>query len=193
MEQKEQELSEKESLAVILNMIQAAKTGIKDNSFYYLLWGWLVFIASITQYFLLAFDKAYASLPWMLMPVGGIITGIYSYRQKKTQHVKTYVDEFMRYVLTAFMASLLIVLACQFRLGLSTYPMIMLVYGIWLYISGGIIRFRPLMAGGIINWGFATGALFVDFKMQLLFLAMAVLLGYIIPGHLLKRKHSRYV
>lgn len=193
MEPKENKFTEEESLAVIVNMIQAAKTGIRDNSFYFLLWGWLVFIASLTHYALLWFGNEHASLAWMLMPVGGIITGIYSYRQNKTNRVTTYVDEFMKYVLTAFLVSLFIVLLFMFKLGLSTYPMIMMVYAIWLYISGGIIKFKPLMAGGIINWCFAMGALFVDFNVQLLFLAMAVLLGYIIPGYLLKRKYQQHV
>ena len=102
-------------------------------------------------------------------------------------------DEFMKYVVTAFLVSMLIVLFSMQKLGPNTYPMLLLVYGIWLYISGGTIKFKPLMAGGIINWAFAVGSMFVDFKMQLLFLAMSVLLGYIIPGHLLNRKYNQHV
>ena len=193
METNEKEFNEQESLTVILNMINAVKAGFYDNSFYFLLWGWLVFIASITNYVLLVTGQPNAEIAWMLMPLGGIVTAIYSYRQKKQQRVKTYVDEFMKYVVTAFLVSMLIVLFSMQKLGPNTYPMLLLVYGIWLYISGGTIKFKPLMAGGIINWAFAVGSMFVDFKMQLLFLAMAVLLGYIIPGHLLNRKYNQHV
>jgi len=192
MESKEN-LTEQESLHVIMNMIQAAKTGFHDNSFYFLLWGWLVFVASISHYTLLMMEKEYAAAAWMLMPLGAVITMVYSYRQSRERHVRTYVQEFIRYVLIAFLVCLCIVLVFQSKLGLNTYPMVMLVYGIWLFISGGAIRFKPLMAGGIINWMFAICALFVDFKMQLLFLATAVLLGYIIPGYLLKRKYRQNV
>ena len=73
-------------------------------------------------------------------------------------------------------------------LGLSTYPLVMLIYGIWLFISGGALKFRPLIIGGIVNWLLGITAFFFAFEMQLLILALAVLLGYIIPGHLLKRK-----
>jgi hypothetical protein len=187
------ESKEQESLHVIMNMIQAAKTGFHDNSFYFLLWGWLVFIASISNYVLLMMESEYAFIGWMLMPLGAVITMIYSRRQHKASRVKTYVEEFIRIALIAFLVSLCIVLFSQSKLGLNTYPMVMLVYGIWLFIAGGTIRFKPLMAGGVINWLFAIGALFVDFKMQLLFLAMAVLLGYIIPGYLLKRKYMQHV
>jgi hypothetical protein len=193
MESTENKFTEKESLLVIQNMIQAAKTGLTDNSFYFLFWGWLVFISSIVNYALLMIESEYAFAVWLLMPVGGVITAIYSRQRRKTRKVVTYMDEFMKHVLIAFLVSLLIVLLFGQKLGLSTYPMVLLVYGIWLYISGGSIRFVPLMAGGVINWALAIAALFVDFRMQLLLLAAAVLLGYIIPGYLLKRKYRQNV
>lgn len=193
MEKAENKFTEQESLAVIMNMIQTAKTNIRDESFYFLLWGWLVFSASLSNYFLIKYNSGYASMAWMLMPVGGIITAIYGFRQHKQQKVKTYVDEFMKYVLIAFLTSLCIILLSMQKLGLNTYPMILIVYGIWLFVSGGVIRFSPLLAGGIINWLFAIAAFFVPFEIQLLFLAIAVLLGYIIPGYLLKRKYQQHV
>ena len=69
--------------------------------------------------------------------------------------------------------------------------MVMMVYGCWLYISGGALRFKPLMIGGVINWLLAAASFFVDFKMQLLLLATAVLLGYIIPGYMLKSRYQK--
>ena len=68
--------SEKDSLAVIMNMIHSAKADISDESFYYLLWGWLVLIASLTHYTLLYLSIEMAPMAWMLMPLGGIITAV---------------------------------------------------------------------------------------------------------------------
>ncbi len=79
------------------------------------------------------------------------------------------------------------------KLGLSTYPLIMLIYGIWLFVSGGALKFKPMIYGGVINWIFAIASFFLMFKMQLLALAVAVLLGYIIPGHMLKLRHRKHV
>jgi hypothetical protein len=67
----------------------------------------------------------------------------------------------------------------------------MLIYGTWLFISGGALKFRPLIFGGIINWVIGAIAFFADFEQQLILLALAVLLGYILPGHLLKSRHSQ--
>lgn len=184
-------MNEKQSLEVIMQMINKAKSNIEDNSFYFLLWGWLVFIASLCHYFLLMVNYDKPFLPWMLMPAGGILSAIYGARQSKQQRSTSYVDDFMKYVLIAFLVSLCLVLVFMSRLGLGTYPMVMLVYGIWLFINGGAIRFNPLLIGGVINWIIAIAAFFVGFDMQLLLLAAAVLLGYIIPGYMLKNKFKK--
>ncbi len=188
MEQ-EKNLTGQESLEVISRMIRTAQHDIQDSSFYYLIWGWLVFIASTSNFLLMKADFQDPFIPWaILMPLGGIVTGIYSYRQKRQQRVKTYIDDVMKYVLIAFMVSLFTVLLFMSKLELATYPMVIMVYGMWLFISGGALRFQPLIYGGVINWALGIASFFVPFEMQLILLALAVLLGYIIPGHMLKNK-----
>lgn len=191
METKEPLMTEQESLQVIQQMIQSAKQEFHDKSFYYLLWGWLVFIASLGQFVLVSLDSPNSGIVWLLMPIGGVITAIYSRYQKRKQKVKTYYDEFNQHALVAFFVSLLIVLVFMQQLQMNCYPLVMMVYGCWLYISGGALRFRPLIVGGVINWILAVAAFLVDFKLQLLLLAAAVLLGYIIPGYLLKSRYQK--
>lgn len=188
----EKQLTESESLEVIQRMILTAKNDLEDDSFYFLLWGWFVFIASITQYVLMHFEIEMSYIGWMiLMPLGGLLTFIYGRKQNKSKKVKSYIDELMGYVLIAFLVSLFIVLFSQAMLKLNCYPMVMMVYGIWLFVSGGAIKFKPLIIGGIINWALCIASFFVSFEIQLLLLALAVLLGYIIPGHMLKSKYKK--
>lgn len=188
----EKQLTESESLEVIQRMILTAKNDLEDDSFYFLLWGWLVFIASLANYVLMYIEYDNSYISWaILMPLGGLISFIYGRNQNKNKKVKTYIDELMGYVLIAFLVSLFIVLFSQAMLKLNCYPMVMMVYGIWLFISGGAIKFKPLIIGGIINWVLCIAAFFVSFEMQLLLLALAVLLGYIIPGHMLKSKYQK--
>src|SRR6185295_312006 len=107
---------------------------------------WLVFAASMMQYVLMKMNIENNYLGWMiLMPVGGIVSAVYGYRQEKSKRVKTYIDNVMKYVLITFMVSLLIVLFFQWKLQLNTYPMVLMVYGMWLFVSGAAIRFKPLI------------------------------------------------
>jgi hypothetical protein len=186
----QESLTAEKSMDIIQQMISHAKKQYSDESFNYLLWGWLVFVASLGQYFLAYEGYPYPFIVWLLMPVGAIVSIIYNYRHNKKETVKTYVDEFIKYALIAFVVCMVIVLINQGKLQLNCYPMLMMVYGMWLFISGGCLRFRPFIYGGIANWLLACIAIYTDFDVQLLLLALAVLLGYIIPGHMLRNHYK---
>jgi len=193
METNEKQLNETQSLEVIQQMLNKVKSGIEDDSFYYIFWGWLVFIAAISNFILMNMNVEWASAPWFLMILGGIVTFFYGMKQDKNRKVKTYADDFIKFPLISFGVSMVMVIGFSFKLGLNSYPMILLTYGSWLFISGGVIRFRPAMIGGIINWILAAASFFVDFRIQLLILAAAVLCGFIIPGHMLKSRFRKNI
>jgi hypothetical protein len=192
METTDTPINEKESLRIIEQMIHKVKSDVRDESFMYLLWGWLVLAAAAINYilqFVVMFDKPW--LPWpVLMGMGGIVSMIYGARESKREKVKTYVSQFLGYLVIAFLVGLFTVLGFMWKLKLNCYPMILVMYGIWLFVSGGALQFRPLVIGGIINWGFAIASFFVVFQYQLIMLGVAVLLGYIIPGHMLRSQFS---
>ncbi len=190
MENTEKEMSSEESLRVIQQMIHTAKRDFEDDSFHYLLWGWLVFAASLGQFILLKQGNENAAITWMLMPIGAVIAFLYGRKQEKKERVKTYISDFVKYVVGAMVISLFIVLCFMGKLQLYTYPIIMILYAIMLFIMGGILQFKPLMFGGITNWILSIVAFFNPFETQLLILALAVLLGYIIPGYLLGRRQK---
>jgi len=66
-------------------MIATAKHSISDKSFHYLLWGWLVLIASGLDYYLLTiYHSANHWLPWpILMGSGGMIALVYMLFQNR--------------------------------------------------------------------------------------------------------------
>ena len=195
METQEKTFNEHESLQIIERMMLSAKREISEDGFMYLFWGWLVFIAAMANCFLqFIIHYEYPWIPWaILMPAGGIVSFIHGARQNKKQKVKTFVDEFLGYLVIAFLVCLFVVLFFMQKLQLNCYPMVMLIYGIFLFVSGGMLRFRPFIAGGIINWGFAIASFFVTFDIQLLFISAAVFLGYIIPGHILNHQFKKNV
>jgi hypothetical protein len=86
-------LSPEESLRVIQAMIDKTKTSVADKSFYFLLWGWLVLVGSLLQYFLFVIVKTpQHGAAWSIMFVG-IIVSIVRGAKEKSGPVKTYVDE----------------------------------------------------------------------------------------------------
>ncbi|MCU0433933.1 MAG: hypothetical protein MUC87_10805 [Bacteroidia bacterium] len=187
-------ISEQESVKLIRTMLERTQHQVKDNGVFYLLWGWLVFLAATLNYILwMALGPVQiAFLPWaVFMTLGGVATSIISSKMKRARPaVTTYTQELLNKLVIAYLASLFIILFFGiWKVGWeNTYPFVMVIYGIWLFVSGSALRFRWLVAGGIFSWCMAVLSFFVPSPHQLLVLALAVLGGFIIPGHLLRNK-----
>ncbi|MGA0558079.1 hypothetical protein ACO2Q8_15575 [Larkinella sp. VNQ87] len=186
-------MDERESLRVIHAMILSAKKTLQDDGTLYLMWGWLVLFSSLAHYGLLTqTDFPYPYAVWATMPLAGVYTGFYVRRLANRQPVKTYIGEFLSYLWIAFLVSIVILLVFMPRIGYeNTYPIILLLYGIGTFVSGGALRFRPLVIGGALNWPIAVAAFFVSFDVQLLLLALAVTCSYIVPGYLLRANYQK--
>lgn len=186
-----------ESLKIINDMIDVAKNEFSDNGAFYLLWGWAVFITAALHYILIRIGYEHPYIVWaVIMPLAGIISLIISWRHKRKsgKRSRTWFDRILFYVWTAFGASLLIVLFTAGEVGWEhAYPVMIILYAIGTYISGGVMKFRPLIAGGIASWIIGAFAFFVSFEWQLILLAAAILVSYIIPGHILAAKYQRHV
>ncbi len=180
--------SPQQSLALIQSMISRAKNDLSDNRFYFLLWGWVVFIAVIAQFLLkVVFRYEHHSAVWILIIPAIIVTIIYSARKNKDNRVKTYVGESMSYLWTGIGISFFVLSLIISNTGGWEYafPYFIMFYGLGTFVSGRILKFTPLVIGGIFNWALAIGCVFVPYDYQLLITAAAILISYIIPGHLL--------
>ena len=66
-----------------------------------------------------------------------------------------------------------------------------MLYAMAIFATGYIIEFKPFIYGAISNWIIAAVCLFQPFQYQLLLLALAILLSYIIPGYMLRAKFGK--
>ena len=188
------DLNKDQSLQIIEEMIENAKRDIREDAFYYLFSGYLVLASTVIHFSLMAFSTfSYPFIPWMvLMPLGGLVNFIYGYKQEKSKRVKTYIDTFMMYLWSGFLVSLIIGIFIFGHYGwITVFPFVILLYGLALFVSGSIIRFRPLIIGGVLNWLIAIVTVFVSFKVQFAMIGLAVITGYIIPGHLLQGRSKK--
>lgn len=187
----EKEINAEESLFIIRNMIHKTKQHYSDNSFYFILWGWLTFVAALTHYLLMPYYEAASALAWTLMPLGAIVSVIYSFKQSKTQIVKTQLEEHIGYLWMGLGLALLVVVAGTIVLQSNgLMPIFILLYAIGTFTTGRFIRFVPLIAGGVICFVLSLCSFFMGAREQLLLVALAILLSYLIPGHILKLKYK---
>ena len=189
----QQPLSPESSLQIIQNMIDKAKNSVADDSFYFLLWGWLVFIASIGQFVLKVLVKSpYHYVVWSLMVVGVIASAIYGYRVNRNAKVKTYVNELLDYLWIGILLSYILFGFIFARTGWQNcYPFYMSLYAIGSYVSGRALKFPPLVWGALASWVLAIISTFTPFDLNILLCGLAILFSNIIPGYLLKNKYRK--
>ena len=183
----QEQFSPQESLQLIQSMISKTKADLGENRFYFLLWGWTSFIAIAGQYLLkVVFSYEHHYIIWLLTVVAAVITVMHLRTRSSRERVWTYVGENMSYLWMGLGISFFILSIIFSKMGWQyCYPVYILLYGLGTFVSGRIIKFRPLVVGGIINWALAAASVFFYFDQQMLFAAAAIFSSYIIPGHLL--------
>ncbi|MEO7307826.1 MAG: hypothetical protein ABIR78_03720 [Ferruginibacter sp.] len=186
--------SPKDSLLLIDSMINQAKNRFSENGFLYLLWGWLILFCSIAHFVILKLQLfKHPEVIWASCWLAVIFQVIYLVRTKKKEIVKTYSEEIINYIWISFGISMFIL---SFILGKSQgweylYSLFLLLYGIPTFLSGVVMQFKPLKTGGITCWVLAIISTFILPVYGLLLLAVAMIVAWIVPGYLLRKKYNQ--
>lgn len=193
----DENFSPEQSLQVIQSMIEKAKNQFSENGHLYLLWGWVVFICSVAQFVLLKivhYEKHY--IVWMACWLAVIYQFVYLRKKHNLQKVRTYADNIIGYVWITFFILMVLI---GFLLGQTgdnenykfISPAFLALYGMPTFLSGILLRFRPLVIGGIGCWVLSVLTRFIDYDYQLLLLAAAMIIAWIIPGYILRSNYQK--
>ncbi len=189
MENNENFMTGEESLKIISEMINKTKVNIRQGSFHLLFWGWLIFICSLTEYLLSKLtDIPNPWIVWLLVIPGAFVSMIYGYVNGRKAKVHTYAEIIYVWTWMGFLLSAIVLFIIVSKDMESVPPFILTLAAVPTFISGFIIKFRPLIIGAITFWIFALVAHFGGFDIAHLAVPVAMLTGYLIPGYLLKRK-----
>jgi len=189
--EKEKKMTEQESLLIIQQMIHTAKQEQKDDGKGWILWGWLLFAASVLTYINLKTQWFSNYFFWNVFGITSLLLLLFSVVRtfffKKIDKVKTYTAELFQKLNIGFFISLLLIIVAINK-GVSPvlgFSLLLGLYGFWILIYGAGLNFKPSIIGAYITWACAFAGLFVEtFDWTMVLHATAVLLGYIIPGHL---------
>ncbi|MBK6776802.1 MAG: hypothetical protein IPG74_13520 [Flavobacteriales bacterium] len=189
----ERDMTPDESLRLIESMIGQAKKSFSRMSFYFLLWGVLLIGAMIATYIMRdAPPSPVQGAAWGVAGlIGGILSSIHGARQGKREPVNNPMDRVIGWLWGAFVITLLITIACTVPHHRDPGPMITLLTGLPTFMTGQILRFRPLIIGGMLFWFAGIIMHFTDDVLLLTVLyCSAMFFGYIVPGLMLKRQEN---
>lgn len=187
----EKELSEKESLALITNMIGKAKNHYTESGASALLWGITNVICFILAYLketISSFNLPFS--PFYLMLVTAILQIYFYRRERRLNKTISYKDEAHYFIWLAFGISLLILTVAGglANIGYIVLPLILLLFAIPTFISGCIKKFKPMIIGGIICWILSVISFFYRENEVFLLVAIGAFFAWVIPGIILRKR-----
>ena len=192
----EKSLTPEESLQIIQKSISNSRKNMREGRFYYLLWGWAHILASLANNFVIRYYHRIEQyekimlmslLTWGVFVIGAmIIQYVVIARSRKGEKVVTHLD---RYIMIIWIiAGLLMGLMAFLSLKVGAYPtsFILGVTAMATAVSGLMVRFRPLVFGAVVFLLAAVVAIYMEGTTQLLVFAVAMVLGYLVPGYILR-------
>jgi len=190
--------SKQESLDTIQRMVANAQRRFQEKGEITILWGWLVMLTSLAHYLILKFQwisGKYAWLVWMVMLVVGFVLQYRIIRKKsRERQYTTYYDRTMAFLWSGVMLVYLFILYLSFSGQINwqtAYALFFMIFGAATYITGGIIKSTPFIAGGLMGIPLGIIALSVPGEYLLLLMAAAMIVFNLIPGYWLKMKNSK--
>ena len=187
-------MTEKESMELITSMINRAKNNFSERGLLYLIWGWVILFCCVVNFtgeYFFHIDNIY--FIWLLADVVAIGQVFYLRRKWKSERLKTYTGEINGYVWMVFLISLvLMVFICNvMKLPAVINPLLLVFYGMPTFLSGIILKFRPLITGAVICWVLAIISPFIGTQFSILLIALAIIIAWLIPGYLLKQRFKK--
>jgi len=187
-------LTPSQSLDLIQSMIRQAQGNMLNNSFYFILWGWTVVIANIGVYILFQFTEVpYPHLMWLIAIPAWIVTMVHGSRQGKLPGKTTHLDRVNMWLWISYGLCILPFVVFMQKINYNVNPVILLLTSLPTFLGGIMLRFRPLILGGISFYLFAIVCFVVSPLNQYLVGAVAITCGYLIPGYLLRATREKNV
>jgi hypothetical protein len=187
----EEKLTVEQSLDLITTMIREAQGKVQQNSFYFLLWGWVIVVANLGMYTLTKIGYEMPYVVWLITIPAWILTIFKAIRQgKKVNIPSTHIDRITGSIWICYGVVIVSLVAFGKLINFQLNPVILLITAIPTFTSGVIIKFKPLMIGGIVFWIGAIISFLVPQDAQPLVGAVAIACGYLVPGYLLKAQKS---
>ena len=189
-------LTPEESFAIINKAISNFKMNYKENGKSFLLWGWMLTLASLSHFVILrilhsteAFElEGFFSLGiWIVFGlIAFIIQLIMDRKMNRDKKVYSYLDIYLKKIGYITAASFSIAIFICIKQGILPPPIMLLVGGIITSIAGVLLKFKPLIIGGIAFFLFSIASTFVSNEYILLIVCAAIICGYLMPGYFLK-------
>ena len=187
----QEELTPKESLDMIREIISESRSRLEEDGFIYIFWGILIALASFGQYYLLTqgmYEVNY--YPYFILPLGGVYTYFYYSRKENrpTNHIGKSIS-----VLWIVLGLNMFALGFSYGMMLDTelVPVLLILLGIGIAVSGRLIQSTFLTGAGVVPNLLGLVCFFLPQMQHSLVMGIVAIVGVALPGFYLRNQHRK--
>jgi len=182
-------MTPEKSLQIIAEMIADTRKNFHHQSFFLLLWGWIVALAGFLHYVLEVHTTfAHPYYAWGLVIIGIIVSVVQGFRISRRSHYKSHLERIIMFVWIGFLVSYFVLIFHIAKINYQITPVIFLLVAMATFTSGIVLKFKPLIYGALFIWVMAFVQFYLPYQHQLLSIAITIAVGYLIPGYMLRAK-----
>ena len=194
--------SHEQSLALINEMISRARNNVRKERMYSMIfWGYTVALLAIANFTLIHVlnDPNQSFLVWLVTLLAFVASYFINRKIDRTALVKTHIDKIGGTVWNGFAISsavfLVAIFAMAFRIGdfrlmMLINPVYMVMIGLCEFATACIYRSKSWYWVAVLFWAGAISCAFLQVDWQFVILASCMILGFVVPGHLLNRQQK---
>ena len=179
--------SKEEQIEVISKVINSSKENLKPLSVNFIFWGSLIVVMSLIHYSIpqfIQYTEHSSLLFWTILPVLGMLfTIVYNIKIRKILRYETYLNRVIKIIWGIFNLSWLVMVVMSLLNGINNpVPEILFLLSTTLITTGIIIKFKPIVIGGILLMLFTV---YINFNPNINFLIVNIIgvsLGMLVPG-----------
>lgn len=190
----EKQLSGSESLRIITEMISNAKRETAgDGGFQMLLWGWVIALCNFGHYILFNLGYEYPYIVWLLVVPAAFISFWKGMQLSRKARVKSHISDVINQLWITVFVGIIIILAFMPIIFFNQNPIILILAGIGMFVTGALIKAKVVKGGGLLLLVAAVISFMLPVSEQYLLSGFAILLGYLAPGYYLKKQYRERV
>ncbi len=189
----ENKMTEQESFRLINEMIGKAKKSYVTKGIASIVWGVIIVVCSLVSWSQVHFKYDLNFDIWLLALLALIPQLYFSIKERRSKNFTAYDEITSGYIWTAFGVSIFI-LSLYFNhqpQGGQSSSLVMMLYAIPTFITGGLCKFKPMIIGGIICWAGSIISIFTITEIDLLLMAACGLFAWVIPGVILWNRYKK--
>jgi hypothetical protein len=182
-----------ESFTLINEMISKAKKSYVTKGIASMVWGIIIVFCSLVNWSQAYFKYDLDVDIWLLALFALIPQLYFSIKERRSKKFTSYDEVTAGYIWTAFGVSIFILSLYFSRQpqGGQSSSLVMMLYAIPTFITGGLCKFKPMIIGGTICWAGSIISIYTNTEIDLLLMAACGFFAWFIPGVILWNRYKK--